>query len=107
MYFNINRQPLKADIAALSAQIRGLKRVLGQRWQRPMADLQRELRRLKQRSTELCALAARSRGRLHLRRAPRGAPLDWSAAAYHRCIAVRLGPSYALAGFDAVLEQSA
>lgn len=109
MYFDIHHSRLRADIRALSAQIRGLKRVLGTRWQRPMADLQRELRRHKLRATELCALSAYSRGRLHLQRAPAGAPPDWSASAYHQRIAERLGPSYslALASFSTVLEQSA
>jgi len=109
MYFHINHPQLRADIRALSAQIRGLKHVLGARWERPMADLQRELHRLKLRATELCALSAYSRGRLHLQRAPGGAPPDWSAAAYHQRITERLGPSYslALASFGAQLEQSA
>jgi hypothetical protein len=109
MYFDINSPRLRADIRALSAQIRGLKRALGSRWQQPMADLQRELHRLKGRATELCALSAYARGRLHLQRAPRGAPPDWSAAAYHQRIAERLGPSYSLAlrSFGAALEQSA
>lgn len=109
MYFHINHHQLRADIRALSAQIRGLKRALGARWQRPMADAQRELHRLKLRATELCALSAYSRGRLHLQRAPVGAPPDWSAGAYHQRIAERLGPSYslALASFSTVLEQSA
>src|SRR6187551_3140166 len=106
MYFDIDSDRLRADIRALSSQIRDLKRLLGTRWERPMADVQRELYRLKGRATELCALAAYARGRLHLQRAPRGAPPDWSAAAYHQRIAERLGPSYSLAlsSFGAALE---
>jgi hypothetical protein len=93
---------LRADIRAISAQILGLKRVLRAPWQRPMADLQRELCRLKWRATELCALRAFARGKLHRQTAPRDAPDDWNASEYHRRIAERLGPSYAT-----VLEESA
>ena len=109
MHFDINRDRLSADLRALAAQIRALKGVLGARWQRPMADLQREKCRLKRRATELCALAAFARGRLHLRRPPRDADRDWSATAYHERIAERLGPSYALAsvGLPSTLERSA
>lgn len=109
MHFDINQARLSADLRALAAEIRALKRVLGARWQRPMADLQREKCRLKQRATELCALAAFARGRLHLRRPPRGADRDWSAAAYHERIAERLGPSYARASasLPLTLERSA
>jgi hypothetical protein len=109
MHFHINHHLLRADIRALSARIRELKRVLGARWQRPMADLQREKCRLARRATELCALAAFARGRLHLRQPPRGSANDWSADLYHRAIAERLGPSYppTSAGLPLALEQSA
>ena len=98
----INHHYLRADIRALAARIRELKQVLRARWTRPMAGEQRELCRLKLRATELCALSAFARGRHHLRLPPRGAPSDWSAPEYHRRIAERLAPSYAVA-----LEQSA
>jgi hypothetical protein len=62
-----------------------------------MASEQRELCRLKQRATELCALRAFTRGKLHLQKPPRGAPSDWIAVVYHRCIAERLGPSFRMA----------
>jgi hypothetical protein len=93
---------LRADIREISAQIGGLKRQLRTTWTRPMAGEQRELERLKLRATELCALRAFARGKLHLRRAPRGAESDWDALVYHQRIAERLGPSY-----THVLEQSA
>ena len=102
MHFEINHHLLRADLRALSAQILGLKRVLRSPWVRPMAVEQRELCKLKLRATELCALRAFSRGMLHLKRAPRGAPSDWTALDYHRRVAERLGPSYAR-----VLEESA
>ena len=102
MNFIINRLLLRADIRALSTQILGLKRVLRVTWQRPMADEQRELCKLKLRATELCALAAFARGKLHLQKPPRGAAREWSAAEYHRRVTERLGPSY-----EVVLEQSA
>lgn len=99
---DLNHGSLVADIRAISEQITGLKRLLRTTWQRPMAGEQRELERLKLRATELCALRAFSRGKLHVRRAPRGARSAWDALLYHRRIAERLGPSYAR-----VLEQSA
>ena len=99
---NINHSLLVADIRAISGQIRGLKQQLRVTWRRPMQDEQRELERLKLRATQLCALRAFTRGRLHVQRPPRGAPSTWNALAYHRCIVERLGPSYAIA-----LEQSA
>jgi len=102
MPFDINHPLLRRDIRAISAEIRGLKLLLGARWERPMADEQRALCRLKLRATELCALSAFSRGRFHLQKPPRGAPSDWSAPEYHRRIAERLGPSY-----SPILEQSA
>ncbi len=93
---------LRADIRDISAQIGALKRQLRTAWTRPMAGEQREVERLKLRATELCALRAFARGRLHLTRAPRRAASDWDALVYHQRIAERLGPSY-----TRVLEQSA
>ena len=102
MPFDINQPLLRRDIRGISTQIRALKRLLGTRWERPMADEQRELHRLKLRATELCALSALSHGKLHLQKPPPGAPSDWSPEMYHRRIGERLGPSYSI-----VLEQSA
>lgn len=102
MNFAINHHLLRADLRAISTQIIGLKRVLRAPWQEPMADRQRELCKLKRRATELCALRAFTRHKLHLQRPPRGASSDWNAPDYHRRIAERLGPSYA-----AAMEQSA
>lgn len=95
MNFDINHHLLRADIHAISSQILALKRLLRAPWLRPMADEQREHAKLKGRATELCALRAFVRGKLHLQRAPRGAGSDRSASEYHRRIAERLGPSYA------------
>jgi hypothetical protein len=102
MNFDIHHHLLRADIRAISSQILALKRVLRAPWLRPMAGEQRELSKLKRRATELCALRAFVRGKLHLHRAPRGAGPDWNASDYHRRIAERLGPSYAV-----TLEESA
>ncbi|HVY25391.1 MAG TPA: hypothetical protein VHB79_02525 [Polyangiaceae bacterium] len=96
MNFDINHHLLRADIRAISSQILALKRVLRAPWQQPMASEQRELCKLKRRATELYALRAFVRGKLHLQRAPLGAGHDWNAAEYHRRIAERLGPSYAI-----------
>lgn len=102
MNLDINHHLLKDDVRAIAEQIRELKRELGTRWTRPMADSQRALRRLKLRATELCALRAFSRGKLHVSKSPHGPECVCDPLAYHRRIAERLGPSYAR-----VLEQSA
>jgi hypothetical protein len=102
MHFISNHHLLKADIRAIAGEITALKRVLRAPWQAPMASQQRELCRLKLRATELYALSAFARGKLHIRCAPLGASSDWNALDYHRCIAERLAASY-----QTVLEQSA
>jgi len=102
MNFKIDHHLLRADIRALSEQIRALKRELGARWVRPMADHQRALWRLKRRATELCALRAFSRGKLHLRQTVHGPHCTCDPLVYHQRLTERLGPSYAR-----VLEQSA
>jgi hypothetical protein len=102
MNFDINHHLLRADIRALSAQLGALKRELGTRWIRPMAESQRALQHLKLRATELCALRAFSRGKLHVRSAPHGRHCTCEPLVYHQQVAERLGPSYAR-----VLEQSA
>lgn len=99
---DLDQHLLRADIRALAEQIRALKRELGVRWTRPMAESQRALQRAKLRATELCALSAFSRGRLHLKTAPHGRECACDPLVYHQRIAERLGPSYAR-----VLEQSA
>ncbi len=102
MQLTLNSSLFLSDLRHISERIRILKQALGAPWCAPMAAEQRELQRSKQRATELCALRAFSRGKLHLTRAPRGAEPTWDAEAYHRRVAERLAPSYSL-----VLEQSA
>ena len=102
MQIHLNLNLFLSDLRELIGRIRILKRALGARWGAPMASEQRELQRLKQRTTELCALRAFARGKLHLERPPRGADPAWDAVTYHRRVAERLLPSYSLA-----LEQSA
>ena len=104
MQFEINLTSYRAALHELCERIRALKGVLGTRWEKPMAAEQRELSRLKVRVTELCALRAFARGRLHLRQAPLNAHADWDAVTYHRGVAERLAPSY---GVIATLEKSA
>jgi hypothetical protein len=99
---DLDHHLLRADIREIAEQIRALKRELGTRWTRPMADSQRALQRSKLRATELCALSAFSRGKLHLRRSPHGPGCACDPLVYPQRIAERLGPSYAR-----VLEQSA
>ena len=102
MNIDINFSGLCADLREISAQIGALKRVLRAPWTRPMRNEQQELCRFKLRATELCALRAFLRGKLHLQKPPRGAPSDWNALVYHRRVMERLGPSYAI-----VLPESA
>lgn len=97
MLEHLNHHHLGADLRAISAEIKALKRALRASWSRPMAVEQREHARLKLRATELCALTAFSRGKLHVSRPPHGAAADWNAALYHQRIAERLAPSYTLA----------
>jgi hypothetical protein len=97
MRYRLDSALFRADIGDLTARIKSLKKLLRARWEKPMADEQRELARLKARATDLCALRAFSRGKLHLLRAPAGFTGEWNAPAYHRRIAERLGPTYSLA----------
>lgn len=84
----------RVEISHITQEILGIKRVLRTTWTRPMQGEQRELSKLKRRATELCALRAFSRGRLHLRHGP--GP-DWNAELYHLRIAERLGPAFEIA----------
>jgi len=102
MSFNLNLGLFRADLSELSERIRTLKRALGTRWQAPMAAEQRELQRLKLRTTELCALRAFARGKRHRTHPPRDAGPEWDATAYHQRIWARVAPSYTL-----TLERSA
>lgn len=97
MTISINLHLLRADIRGISAEIRGLKRVLRSRWLRPMATEQRQLCQLQQRATELCALSAWSRGKLHLTRPPRSASNDWNPVTFNLRLVERLAPSYSSA----------
>ena len=95
MLFEMNWDRYRADQGELAGRIRVLKRGLGERWTAPMGAAQRELQCLKLRVTELCALRAFARGKLHLTRAPAGAA-GWDAVTYHRRITERLAPSYSV-----------
>jgi hypothetical protein len=96
MRYRLDSALFRSDIRDLAARIKDLKRVLRTRWEKPMADEQRELCRLKTRATDLYALRAFSRGKIHVVRAPAGFTGEWDPRAYHRRIAERLGPTYSL-----------
>ncbi|MFZ5890666.1 MAG: hypothetical protein ACOY0T_06410 [Myxococcota bacterium] len=99
MLANLNWAQLRADVRELEKEIRQLKRLLRACWLRSMAAEQRELLRLKLRVTELLVLRAFSRGKLH---AKHGHGSAEEAFEYHRRVAERVAPVYALR-----LEQSA
>ena len=89
---------LRNDLAAVVVEHIPVKRALRSRWERPMAEEQRRLRRLRRRITELCVLLAATRGRLHVIAAPRegrapGEP--WDAAEHNGRIAERIALDYA------------
>jgi hypothetical protein len=81
---DMNIPLLRKDLAEAATRSRQLKRLLGQRWERPMADEQRELARLRRHTTELCVLRAHLRGRSHLHDAP-----SWWSGTWERdrCLA--------------------
>jgi hypothetical protein len=96
---------LVADLRALAAESRALKALLGARWTRSMAEAQKQLVRLRKRTTELCVLRAFSRGRFHARSAPKdgayhwGTPgvAKWQQHAWHARVAERVAKDYAVA----------
>lgn len=89
----IDREKLRADMAAVSGDCRVLKSVLSETWTRPMADEQRRLARLRWRATELCVLAASLRGRVHAQKV-RDVDVD-DVAAWHARIVERVTKDYA------------
>ena len=94
----IDTPRLARDIAAAAAESVALKRALRVTWQRPMADEQRRLCRVRRRITELLVLLARSRGRYHLCSAPRDirqSGAAWDQEAWHAKIADRVALDYA------------
>ena len=84
-----------ADIKSVAGEIRPLKRRLRSPWTEPMAGVQRELRALKRRATELCVLRAFLRGRIHLQKRPAGWDGPWEPNAAAARIAERVGLAYA------------
>ena len=97
MNFVIDHARFRADVAELCLQLRALKQKLGATWTESMAAKQQELCRLRRRATELYALRAFSRGKLHVIKPPAGCEDTWNALEFHRAIAGRLGPVYAVA----------
>ncbi|HSO39298.1 MAG TPA: hypothetical protein VLT33_42520 [Labilithrix sp.] len=92
----LDKAKLRADLGALARECRALKDLLGETWTRPMADEQRHLARLRWRVTELCVLRAWSRGKKHVRKAPRSVTdgATWDGAAWHAKIAERVAKDY-------------
>lgn len=95
----INIPQLVADLRRLASESKQLKLVLRQTWTRHLGDEQRALHSLRRRTTELCILRARLRGRFHLQAPPRSirdAGLDWDQEQFHAQIAVRVAEEYRL-----------
>ena len=97
---------LVADLNTLATQSRALKLVLTTTWTRPMRDEQKELARVRRRTTELCILRAFLRGRLHVSTKPRDLE-EWDREAWHRTIAERAAKDYALAAASAPAQGAA
>lgn len=96
MFIDQNR--LHHDISQLIADCIHLKKQLRSTWVKPMADEQQRLVRVRRKLTELFVVLAASRGRLHVKHAPRGIdPATWDAALYHRKVTERLAGEYARA----------
>lgn len=88
---------LRLDIASVTIECREIKALLRRRWDRPMAEEQRRLARLRRHATELHILRAVARGRVHVSARPielRGAPDEWDPIAYNRRIAERIALDY-------------
>ncbi len=99
----INEAMLARDIAQFSADCIHLKKALRTTWTRPMAEEQRRLVRVRRSLTELHVLLAWSRGRLHVRTAPREVrdaagesfdPSTWDAVGYHQTVVDRVMKPY-------------
>jgi hypothetical protein len=89
---------LSADLRALAADAKALKRVLRTRWETPKAAEQRELVEVRRRTTQLCILRALLRQRFHLKSAPHEGSypgLIWNQAEYHARVAERTAREYA------------
>ena len=88
---------LRGDLALFAARSRSLKLLLRTRWERPMADEQRELAEIRKRTTRLCVLRAFLRGRVHVQQPPRDGSFtgaDWDASVYQSRVAERAAREY-------------
>ncbi len=94
---NLDVSRIIADIKSTEERIRSVKKLLRQRWTRPMAEEQRAWLRLARRATELYVLRAQLRGRIHQRgRPPQCACGDvWIPARHADVVARRVGLAYA------------
>lgn len=90
---NVSLPLLKAELAHHAETSRALKRLLCTTWKEPMADVQRELVRVRRRATELCILRAWLRGRCHLQKPLRDGAypgMEWDRERYHALVAARV-----------------
>ena len=97
---SIDRHKLVTDIRTLILDTIRLKTLLGARWERPLAEEQRRLHRIRRLLTERLVLLAASRGRIHVVRLPRdqrGARQAWDPAAHASSVVARVLPEYAAA----------
>ncbi len=92
---DLDRQRLRGDLARLVTENLSIKHALRSTWTTPMADAQRRHVFLRRRITELCALLAASRGRLHVTRPPRGHAGPFDAIAHRDALVLRAGRDYA------------
>lgn len=93
----IHLQRLRLDLQALATESRALKRDLRSPWERPMADEQRRLVRLRRQTTERLVLLASARGRLHVRAIPTlfaGTAGTDDVRVWHARVAERVGKDY-------------
>ena len=96
----IDRNALKAAIAAHAERSRELKGRLRRPWTEPMGEVQRALVWCRRRTTELLILCAFLRGRFHLRRPLREGAfpgMKWDQERYHRTVAERVALDFQVA----------
>lgn len=95
---NINLPGLVAELNRSANRSKSLKKRLRRPWTEPMGTVQQELHRLRRRTTELCILRARLRGRYHLSKPMRDGSfegMEWNQERYHALVAARIAREFA------------
>lgn len=92
---NLDRERIRGDLARLVTESITIKHALRTTWREPMADAQRRHAVLRRRITDLCALLAATRGRLHVTRPPRGHAGAFDPVALRDAVLLRAGRDYA------------